>query len=172
MPTDAEVEDAALSAPPEPPLMRAMHNLSTGATAIVPNVEPSDEPTLPFTIYLPVSVAAVLKVRTDGVLDVAETAALIAQLYANAPLERGAVVLSREAHGRICEALGQSPQTVDALIEAIDATVTFSIAGVKMKWNAQEVEILMARNANDLPPKEWAAEVFESMKRAWIDGRI
>lgn len=137
-----------------------------------PSTEPSDEPTLPFTIHLPVSVAAALKQRTRGQLDIAETCALLVQLYSHAPLERGALVIPAADYGRICESLGQSPRDVAALVDAIDATVTFSLAGVKMKWNAQEVEILMARNAAELPPPEWAAEVFESMKRAWIDGRI
>lgn len=144
----------------------------SAAEAVSASADPTAEQTLPLTINVPVSVAVALKGRTNGALDIAETAAMIVQLYCAAPLERMARTLSESDYARLCEALGRSPQTNAELIDAVESCVTFSLAGVRMRWNAEEVAVLMSRNAAELSPQEWAEQVFGEMKAAWIQGRI
>lgn len=140
---------------------------ASAASAVV-----DEEPTVDITVTLPVSVAAKLKHATRGQLDAAETLSLLTQLYVDAPLERGCMTLPRAEFGRICEALGASPQTPADLATAICELATVSVAGAKMRFSQAELDIVLARNAAELPPVEWVEHVFGEMKQAWIDGRI
>lgn len=133
----------------------------------------SDAPdTIDIRVTLPVQLVVDLKHRTGGRLDVAETVALIVQLYAAAPLSRGGVTLTVEQHAKVCETLGFTPRTVDELVGAIESLVAVSFGGVRVKFTAEEVELINARNATDMAPKEWAASIMRAGFEAWRDGRI
>src|SRR3990167_2941459 len=135
------------------------------------------DPTVAFvrvSIDLPASLAVALRHRAGPALDTAECAALIVQLYADAPLEPGSArrVLTSAQHARICESLGFSPQTLEELVSAVEGLTSISFGGVRIKLTAEEVEIINARNAIDAPPKEFAAEIFRGMFEAWRNGQI
>ena len=130
------------------------------------------EATIIVNVELPISTAVALKHRTGGKLDVAETLALIAALYHDAPLERDPVVLTHDQHGRICEALGQSPQSLDDLVSAIETLTSFSFGGVRLKLTGEDINLLNSRNASELSPREYAELVLKQMFEAWRDGRI
>lgn len=130
------------------------------------------EPTIRVSFDVPASLAVDLKHRTNGKLDIAETCALIVQLYFDAPLEPGVVTLTRRQHGLICEALGSSPQSTDQLVSAIADLAKISFAGVKLTLTAEEIGIVHARNATGLPNKEFAEQILRTMFDAWRNGQI
>lgn len=136
-----------------------------------PGSDPA-EPYIDIRVSIPARTAVELKHRTGGALDVAETLSLLAQLYSSAPLDRKPTIFTSAQHGRICEALGQSPQSTEELVSAIENCVSFGFAGARMRWNAEELEILKARNVAELPLREFAEQVFAQMKEAWLNGRI
>lgn len=123
-------------------------------------------------VSIPSSTAIALKHSTGGKLDIAAAASLVLQLYAAAPLDRGAVTLSTDQHARICTALGFSPQTVDQLVGGVEELVRISFGGVRIKLTAEEVGIMNARNATGLSPREFAEQELRRMFEAWRDGRI
>lgn len=131
-----------------------------------------DAKTIRIGVDLPASTAVTLKHRTNGVLDIAETISLIAQLYKDAPLAPGVVILTQEQHARICNALGFSPQDTESMIGGVEELVRISFGGVRIKMSAEEVGIVNARNASGLPNKEWAEQIFRTMFEAWINGVI
>lgn len=132
------------------------------------------EPTIDVRVTLPATTAVALKHRTSGVLDVAETLSFIAQLYAESPMEpgAGARVLTREQFNSIAEALGFTPQTIAELVAGVCDLGAISFGGVRLKFTAEEVAVINARNATELPAKEWAALILRQMFEAWRDGRI
>lgn len=133
---------------------------------------PADESTLRIGVDLPASVAVALKHRTNGALDIGETASLLIQLYKDAPLAPGVVILTSEQHARICAALGFSPQDTESMIGGIEELVRISFGGVRLKLSAEEVGIVNARNASGLSNREWAEQIFRTMFEAWLNGVI
>lgn len=131
-----------------------------------------DESTIRVGVDLPASVAVTLKHRTNGALDIGETASLLIQLYKDAPLAPGVVILTSDQHARICGALGFSPQDVDSMVGGIEELVRISLGNVRIKLTAEEVGIVNARNASGLSNKEWAEQIFRVMFEAWINGII
>lgn len=123
-------------------------------------------------VQVPAHVAVALKHRTNGALDVAETISLLVQLYANAPLSPQPIVLTREQHGELAAILGYTPQTVEQLIGGVRELASISFGGVRIKLTSEEVELINARNATELPPKDFAQEIFREMFEAWKNGRI
>jgi hypothetical protein len=135
--------------------------------------DPGDPvPTIRLTVELPVDVIVALKDRTSGKLDSAETLALVAQLYCRAPLERRAVVLTESQHARVCSTLGFTPRTNDELVGAIESLTAISFGGVRVQFTAEDVELMNARNASEMAPKEFAKHVVMLGFEAWKNGTI
>jgi len=132
----------------------------------------SELATIDVMVSIPALTAFDLKHAANGKLDVAAAASMVLQLYATAPLDRSAVTLMTEQHGRVCAYLGRSPQNTEELVAGIEESLRISLAGVKVKLTAEEVGIMNARNATGLTVKEYAAQVFREMFDAWRDGRI
>lgn len=123
-------------------------------------------------VSIPTETAVALKHATGGKLDIASAASMVLQLYATAPLDRSAKTLTSAQHAAICEALGCSPQTNDELVGAIVELTRISFGGLRVKFTAEEIGIINARNATGLPPKEWAEYILRVMFEAWRNGVI
>lgn len=133
----------------------------------------ADSPqTIDFSLSLPVATVLALKRATAGRLDAASAAALVLQLYASAPLDQRAVVLTSGEFGRLSAALGFSPQTNDELIGGVEQLTRISFGGVHVKFTAEDVALVNARNASGLSPRDFAQHIVQLGFDAWKNGVI
>lgn len=140
--------------------------------ALIASETGTNTDSIDITVSIPTDTAVALKHATGGRLDIASAASLVLQLYATAPLDRSAKTLTSTQHARICEALGFSPQTVDELVSGIEELTRISFGGLRVKFTAEEIGIINARNATGLSPREWAEHIVRLGFEAWRNGVI
>lgn len=151
---------------PQPPSTIEIATLPEGSTAA------DREPYLAVRIDIPAHTAAALRYRAPK-LTLDESASMVVQLYADAPLDRGTHTLTSDEWARMATALGFSPQTCEQLVAAIEGMNAISVGGVRLKLTAEDVAILNARNALGLSAKEFLSYLWtEVMFPAWKNGVI
>lgn len=131
----------------------------------------NDVPLVRISVDVPAELAHGLRARIPR-LDIGEALLLVAQLYADAPVERGLTYLTKAQYTQACEALGFSPRNPDEFVHAIEQLVTVSVAGVHVKFDGHTLMVIKSRNVNGLPIKEFVAQILRECIEAWRDGRI
>lgn len=150
---------------------------STTAAASIEIIDPpagtsASEPYLDVRVSVPASTALSLRRHTRNKLSLDEAASLVVQLYADAPLDRKARVITTEQFAHICETLGFSPQTMDEMVAGIRELARITVGGVRLPLTAEDIAIMHARNATGLSPKEFLEMIWKVMFEAWKNGQI